>query len=252
MQGVALCGELLVDAYTIVLCPEHHHLVLIPFVYNKSVPKLINHEERKKEIAQAVWSVLAREGIRGVSVRTVAAEAGISTGSLRHVFPSHEEMLQFSLDYVGKRFIGTLTSRIYDKELIYSLEDIYSSLSPVSEEGKLFITVAAGMLGDASTIPGIAKILQAQEEDFLYAYGFLLTQLRAHGFVRPDIDIELEVEKVVAILWGINCLYLLTDNEASEEELMAPMFTHFKTLLEVFAYPEGHSKGYFSQEFFNA
>lgn len=216
------------------------------------MPKLINHEERKQEIAQAVWAVLAREGVRGVSVRTVAAEAGISTGSLRHVFPSHEEMMQFSFDYVGKRFIRALTSRTFNYELIYSLEEIFTDLSPVSEDGKLFITVVAGMLADASTIPGIAKILQSHEKDFLYAYGFLLSQLRAQGFVRDDIDIDLEVEKLVALLWGINCLYLLTDGEASDEELMAPMLTHFETLLEIFTYPEEQDLDYYSQEFFSA
>ena len=108
------------------------------------------------------------------------------------------------------------------------------------------------MLADASTIPGIAKILQSHEKDFLYAYGFLLSQLRAQGFVRDDIDINLEVEKLVALLWGINCLYLLTDGEASDEELMTPMLTHFKTLLEIFTYPEDQDLDYFSQEFFSA
>ena len=70
--------------------------------------------------------------------------------------------------------------------------------------------------------------------------------------MRDDIDIDLEVEKLVALLWGINCLYLLTDGEASDEELMAPMLTHFETLLEIFTYPEEQALDYFSQEFFSA
>lgn len=216
------------------------------------MPKLINHEERKQEIAQAVWAVLAREGIRGVSVRTVAAEAGISTGSLRHVFPSHEEMMLFSLDFVGKRFIRSLTNRPFEGQLIYSLEELFTYLSPASEDGQLFITVIAGMLADATIFPEIAKILQEHESDFIYAYGFLLSQLRAHGYLKPGLDIDLEVEKLVALLWGINSLYLLTDGEISTEELTEPMILQFKALMDIFIYPNYHEAALKDQEFHRA
>lgn len=216
------------------------------------MPKLINHEERKQEIARAVWSVLAREGIRGVSVRAVAAEAGISAGSLRHVFPSHEEMMIFSLDFVGKRFIRSLTSRPFERELIYSLEELFMFLSPVSEEGKLFITVISGMLADATIFPEISKALQEHEEDFIYAYGFLLSQLRAHGYLKPGLDIDLEVEKLVALLWGINSLYLLTDGDISTDELTSPMILQFKDLMDIFIYPDYHDAALNQQEFYGA
>lgn len=202
------------------------------------MPKLINHDERKQEIAHAVWSVLVREGVRGVSVRTVAAEAGISTGSLRHVFPSHEEMMLFSLDFVGKKFIRSLTSRAFNGQLIYNFEELYTYLSPVSDDGKRFITVIAGVLADATIFPEIAKILQEHEADFIYAYGFLLSQLRAQGYLKPGLDIDLEVEKLVALLWGVNSLYLLTDGEISKEELIEPMLLQFKTLMAIFIYPD--------------
>lgn len=213
------------------------------------MPKLINHEERKQEIAHAVWKVLAREGVRGVSVRTVAAEAGISTGSLRHVFPSHEEMMLFSLDFVGKKFIRSLTSRPFKGQLIYNFEELFTYLSPISEDGKLFITVIAGVLADATIFPEIAKILQEHEADFMYAYSFLLSQLRAQGYLKPGLDIDLEVEKLVALLWGVNSLYLLTDGEISKEELTEPMLSQFKTLMSVFIYPDYHDTSISGQEF---
>lgn len=216
------------------------------------MPKLINHDERKQEIAHAVWTVLAREGVRGVSVRTVAAEAGISTGSLRHVFPSHEEMMLFSLDFVGKKFIRSLTSRPFKGQLIYNFEELYTYLSPVSDDGKRFITVIAGVLADATIFPEIAKILQEHEADFIYAYGFLLSQLRAQGYLKPGLDIDLEVEKLVALLWGVNSLYLLTDGEISKEALIEPMLLQFEALMAVFIYPDYQGTSLNAQELTDA
>ena len=67
------------------------------------MPKLIDHDRRREEIAEATWRVIHAEGISGISIRTVAAEAGISTGSIRHVFPSKTELLVHATELVGQR-----------------------------------------------------------------------------------------------------------------------------------------------------
>ena len=72
------------------------------------MPKLIDHDRRREEIAEATWRVIHAEGISGVSIRTVAAEAGISTGSIRHVFPSKTELLVHATELVGRRAPGRI------------------------------------------------------------------------------------------------------------------------------------------------
>lgn len=49
-------------------------------------------QERRREVLNAAKRLLSREGTQSTSVRRVAEEAGMSAGSLRHIFPSHEEM----------------------------------------------------------------------------------------------------------------------------------------------------------------
>ena len=60
------------------------------------MPKLVDHEERRRLIAQATWRVVSRDGVRAASVRTVAAEAGLSSGALRHYFDDHSSLLLFA------------------------------------------------------------------------------------------------------------------------------------------------------------
>jgi AcrR family transcriptional regulator len=67
------------------------------------VPKLVDHDARRKELAAALWRVVTRDGIEAASVRRVAAEAGWSTGSLRHYFDSQADLLAFAMELVIER-----------------------------------------------------------------------------------------------------------------------------------------------------
>jgi AcrR family transcriptional regulator len=72
------------------------------------VPKVVDHTERRRELAEAVWRVIARDGVAEVSIRTVAAESGWSSGALRHYFATRDELLAFASELV----IARATERI--------------------------------------------------------------------------------------------------------------------------------------------
>ena len=67
------------------------------------MPKVVDHTERRREIASAVWRVLVREGLRGASVRAVVAESGLSSGAIRYYFTSHDDLLRFAGHVVTER-----------------------------------------------------------------------------------------------------------------------------------------------------
>jgi AcrR family transcriptional regulator len=67
------------------------------------MPKLVDPDQRRSELALAVWTVIRRDGLQRASVRNVAREAGLSMGSLRHYFGSQSELLCFAMQLVGDR-----------------------------------------------------------------------------------------------------------------------------------------------------
>jgi AcrR family transcriptional regulator len=67
------------------------------------MPKVVDHEARRRELAAAVWRVIAGRGLAGVNIRDVAAEAGWSSGALRHYLPTREELLVFAFRLAGDR-----------------------------------------------------------------------------------------------------------------------------------------------------
>ena len=62
---------------------------------------------RRKEIARALWAVVARGGFEAASARAIAAEGGWSLGALRHYFDSQEGLVEFAawelIDGAGAR-----------------------------------------------------------------------------------------------------------------------------------------------------
>lgn len=67
------------------------------------MPKIVNHEERKALIAKATWNVIARDGLGGASVRSIAKEANLSLGAVRHYFNTQEELLEFAMQLVEEQ-----------------------------------------------------------------------------------------------------------------------------------------------------
>ena len=61
------------------------------------MPKVVDADQRRIELADAAARVIAREGIDGASLREVAAEAGWTTGALVHYFANKQELLAFTL-----------------------------------------------------------------------------------------------------------------------------------------------------------
>jgi AcrR family transcriptional regulator len=64
------------------------------------VPKRVDHEERRREITEAVWRIAMAEGLAAVTLRRVAAEAGISMNLVQYYFTSKDQMIHYGLERV--------------------------------------------------------------------------------------------------------------------------------------------------------
>jgi TetR/AcrR family transcriptional regulator, transcriptional repressor of bet genes len=76
----------------------------------RRMPRQVDQDERRRQIAAAVVRLVASRGVEAASLRSVAAEAGVSMGAVQHYFTSTDEMLLFALDYGN----GLFAARIQD------------------------------------------------------------------------------------------------------------------------------------------
>lgn len=68
-----------------------------------SMPKKIDHEERKEKILQVALKVFAREGYRDSNLSLIAAECGISRPTIYHYFKDKEDIYYYAVKLVTGR-----------------------------------------------------------------------------------------------------------------------------------------------------
>lgn len=76
------------------------------------MPRVVDVGKHKERIASAVWRLVAARGLDVVSLRSVAAEAGISMGQVQHYFSSKDDLL-----YAGVEHSYKLIERRLDRQL---------------------------------------------------------------------------------------------------------------------------------------
>lgn len=78
------------------------------------MPKKVDHQARRLELAEALWRVTRRAGWDAVSVRKVAAEAGVSVGMVQHYFTTKDELLRFAFEMIDEDVRQRIRGRIAD------------------------------------------------------------------------------------------------------------------------------------------
>ncbi len=79
------------------------------------MPKIVDHDQRRRELAEAAWKVITEAGIDGATTREIARESGYSTGVLAHYFERKDDILLEALHIsharINKRLGDLLESR---------------------------------------------------------------------------------------------------------------------------------------------
>ncbi len=124
--------------------------------YKRHVPKLVDHEERRREIARATWQVITRDGVDAASVRSVAAESGLSTGALRHYFADQGSLLLFAAQQTLERIVPRMGAQLArrDRPDVEVVQACLEELLPLDEERHTETAVYFGLIDLTRLDPG--------------------------------------------------------------------------------------------------
>ncbi|MFP5023045.1 TetR/AcrR family transcriptional regulator [Pseudonocardia phyllosphaerae] len=75
------------------------------------MPRTVDSDARRAEIADAALTLVARSGVEAVSLRAVAAEAGVSMGRVQHWFPGKDALLLHALERSHRRMEQRIEAR---------------------------------------------------------------------------------------------------------------------------------------------
>ncbi|MFE4683356.1 TetR/AcrR family transcriptional regulator [Streptomyces sp. NPDC056721] len=177
------------------------------------MPKYVDPDARRRIVVDALFRVVVREGLQRTSLRAVADEAQLNIGSLRHYFASQQDLMRFAMQSMLDRVGSRLLERI---ERIGDLEDhprpeqlqltggLLAELLPLDERRRAEVTVFLDFNTAARTSPAFADLSRQAAEGTRKLVRRVLTRLDASGALRPGLDLDMETERLTALLDGLS------------------------------------------------
>ena len=192
------------------------------------MPKQVDPRERRQQIARALHRVTATRGLDEVSLRHVAAEAGVSAGLVQHWFRTKDQMLRFALETVGEQVEARLARRAAEIEHGTPREAVRAlliELLPLDEQRRLEAHVAVAFGARAAVSPEIARSVR-QGIDRMRA--FIADRVRTcTGTDRPDHP-ESAAVALTALVEGLTAHVLA--EQCTPEAAEAALDDHLDTI----------------------
>ncbi|MFX4271111.1 TetR/AcrR family transcriptional regulator [Propionibacteriaceae bacterium Y1685] len=112
----------------------------------------------RNRVAEALTRVVARDGIAGVSVRSVATEAGVTGGTVQHHFATRAEMIRYAMEWTSLRVEQRLSTVPHWGEVSGWTRDLLLELLPLDDERRREHAVWLAFVAHASTDPTLTEL----------------------------------------------------------------------------------------------
>lgn len=180
------------------------------------MPKIVDHKQRRADIAAATIRVIARSGLRAADLRSVAAEAGWSAGAVAHYLPDKKALWLQALETVMER----QSERMYSIANTGTLDDRLMGLleagTPFDDESLFACRFFYFFAAESALDPLLASELARYYRLWRWGVANLLTEgQRRQRFMGYAPD---ELASVfVGLAEGIGFQYIFDDDRSWRE-----------------------------------
>ncbi|RAG82995.1 TetR family transcriptional regulator [Streptacidiphilus pinicola] len=189
------------------------------------MPKVVDPEERRASVAAAVWRVVRRSGLDGVSVRTVAAEAGLSAGSLRHYFATQAELLAFAMQLVADRVRARVDAIGPGPDPVTTVRRVIDELLPLDPERRAEAEVWLAFTTRAQVDPALRALRDASYDALEGLCADLVDALAPEHPHRAA-----EIERLYSLIDGLVLHAVMRPDRATPELMGAVVDRHLAEL----------------------
>lgn len=194
------------------------------------MPKKVNHDERKKRVAEACWRTIRKEGIKQATVRKIAEEADMSVGAMRHYFDSQEELLVFSMRLVMERVAQRIEQLPFSDSSIECIEQILAQVLPVDEEKRLEMGVWYVFTAETLNIPAFKDLSDELYDGLHRLCAITIHRMAASGMITANVDEPLEIERLYAIVDGLAVHGIMAPERMTPELILSVLRYHLQSL----------------------
>ena len=166
------------------------------------MPRIVDHDHRREQIIDAVWSLIARKGFFAVTMRELAEEAGYANGALARYFPDKESILRAAFQRAFEATNVRARNAIKDEQGMAAFRLLCLEIMPLDTVRLLEARVVIGFWDWAAGNPELVEVFQNALDEWRDAMAGYLKQGIADGEIVTD-DIPGVIDSIMAITMGL-------------------------------------------------
>jgi AcrR family transcriptional regulator len=193
------------------------------------VPKIVDHDQRRRELAAAVWQVIARDGVEAISIRSVATASGWSSGALRHYFATRAELLAFACEQVIEQVTERISTMLRTSDPVPAVRSILLETMPIDDTRRTEDSIAFAFLALGLGDPVLARV---QRRHFTSMYELCLRLVRdladRDALAATGQDVEALARRMHAVVDGLTVHGLA--GHLTSDEMVAQLDSYLSDL----------------------
>lgn len=201
-------------------------------MYNEAMPKIVDHEKQRSIVAAAAIRVIQNNGLENATVRTIAKEAGLSVGSMRHYFATQAELFGFCMNLFAERVKQRVETLQMSGTVMENMKNLLLQFLPLDEDRKMEMEVWFSFSAKVLMYPELKKLSDQMHNGMYLSAQFVIQELRDHGMAHPDLDAEIETEKLYALIDGLAIHTLMQPERLSVQRMEQVIEQHLIMLCQ--------------------
>ena len=166
------------------------------------MPKIVDHDERRLELVDATWRIIARLGIESATMREIATEAGFANGALKPYFPTKDTLLTFAFGHVFNRTNRRIAEVTAGLSGLAALRAFCIEVLPLDEERINEARIVIPFWQKAINDPDKAQIHRESMQEWLDSIRRYLGEARESGDVSTAVDDDSLAGQLLNMLLG--------------------------------------------------
>lgn len=185
------------------------------------MPKVVDHDERRREVLDATWRVIGRDGLNAATVRRIAEEAGHSNGVLAHYFRNKNDILVSAHQLAYSRARVRIAAATAGVEGLEALRRAIHEALPLDEERYLEAQVDVSFLGLTVGDPHLREVRSASGASARTRWRSYVTTAQDVGEIDASEDPDHVVDDVMALIESLSIGAIITPERVDADYQVA-------------------------------
>lgn len=206
------------------------------------MPKIVDPEQRRQAIADALFDVLRQGGLSKVTLAAVADRADLAIGSVRHFLGTREEMIGFAFDVISDRFRDRVVASAQDlraalddgrldaEARLQATADLLCEFLPLDEARRNEAVVWIEFETAARTDPQLGRTSRRAGAQTTLLLQTILDSIQGREGIGTAVDLAVETARLAALLDGLTIRCVLHPELLGPEVARRAVVAHLREL----------------------